>query len=81
MCHMIFFNSNASSSINRLEIDFVDGNGYRQVAFSLQVVENYTSAGNIIWKYKLVLISGQVLYAQSKIKIRVTPQRIKFNNN
>ncbi|MBP2834260.1 hypothetical protein J8281_18875, partial [Aquimarina sp. U1-2] len=63
------FYSNASSSINRLEIDFADGNGYRQVGFNQEVSVNYTTAGNKTWKYKLVLTNGQSLYAQSKIKI------------
>ncbi len=61
------FYSNAATSINRLEIDFDNGNGYQQVNFDQEVAVSYTSAGNKIWKYKLVLTNGQLLYAHSKI--------------
>tara|TARA_R110002096_G_scaffold120290_4_gene260606 strand:- start:2574 stop:5831 length:3258 start_codon:yes stop_codon:yes gene_type:complete len=74
----IFF-SNASTSINRLEIDFADGNGYQQVNFNQEVAVSYTSAGNKIWNYKLVLTNGQLLYAHSKIKI--TGDSVSQGNN
>jgi hypothetical protein len=63
------FYSNASNTINRIEIDFADGKGYRTVAFNQLVNVNYRNSGNYIWKYKLVLTNGRVLYSHSKIKI------------
>jgi len=63
------FYSNTSSSIARIEIDFADGNGYRTVNFNQLVDVNYSNSGNYIWKYKLVLTNGKVLYSHSKIKI------------
>ncbi len=63
------FYSNTSDSIARIEVDFADGNGYRTVNFNQLVNVSYRNSGNYIWKYKLVLTNGNVLYSHSKIKI------------
>ena len=63
------FYSNFANEVQKIEVDFTDGLGYRQVAYNQLVNVNYTQEGNKIWKYKLTLTNGQTLLTHSKIKI------------
>ncbi|WP_299108884.1 T9SS type A sorting domain-containing protein [uncultured Tenacibaculum sp.] len=62
--------SNSASEIQKIEADFNDGNGYRILPFNQLISVNYSQEGNKIWKYKLTLANGQVLYSHSKIIIK-----------
>jgi|688.fasta_scaffold43719_3 hypothetical protein len=63
------FYSNFANEVLRIDVDFADGIGYRQLYYNQLVNVNYSQEGNKIWKYKLTLNNGQILLTQSKIKI------------
>ncbi|CAL2105130.1 conserved exported hypothetical protein [Tenacibaculum sp. 190524A02b] len=65
----IFYSNNAQQ-VQKIEADFADGKGYRRIHYNQLVTVNYAVEGNKIWKYKLTLTNGQVLYSHSKIKIK-----------
>ncbi|MGG8497228.1 esterase/lipase family protein [Tenacibaculum sp. TC6] len=62
--------TNSATEILKIEADFADGRGYRLLPYNQLVSVNYTQEGNKIWKYKLTLTNGQVLYSHSKIIIK-----------
>jgi hypothetical protein len=64
------FYSNYAAEIQRIDIDFADGLGYRQVAYNQLVNVNYTTEGLQTWKYRLTLTNRQTLFSHSKIKIK-----------
>ena len=63
------FYSNYANEIQKIEIDFADGLGFRQVTYNQLLNINYPVEGNKIWNYRLTLTSGQIMLSQSKIKI------------
>lgn len=67
----IFF-SNDAGNIARLEIDFGDGNGYRQINFNAKVRLSYSTAGRYTWTYKLTLKDQQIFYSHSLISVSRT---------
>lgn len=62
--------TNSATEILKIEADFADGKGYRLLPYNQLISVNYTQEGNKIWKYKLTLTNGQVLYSHSKIIIK-----------
>ena len=63
------FYSNYGAEMQKIEIDFADGLGFRLVGYNQAVAVNYTTEGNKIWTYKLTLSGGQTMLSRSKIKI------------
>ncbi len=64
------FYSNYASEILKIEIDFNDGLGYRQVPYNSLINVNYLQEGTKIWKYRLTQTNGQTMLSHSKIKIK-----------
>jgi len=91
------FYSNYIGEVQKLEIDFADGLGYRQVNFSDNsanqrvlyptpiptdmVQVSYAQEGNKVWKYKLTLTNGQTLFSHSKIKVLKDLLVVNGNND
>lgn len=63
------FYSNANSEIQKIEIDFGDGAGYKTAGFNQILSANYNTEGVKTWLYKLTLTNGQTMVCQSKILI------------
>ena len=70
------FYSNSTNEIQKIEIDFEDGLGYRLAVYNQLLNVNYTVEGNKTWKYKLTLTNGQTLLSASRIVIKAG---INFN--
>ena len=64
------FYSNSTNEIQKIEIDFEDGLGYRPAVYNQLLNLNYAVEGNKTWKYKLTLTNGQTLLSASKIVIK-----------
>ena len=62
--------SNYPSQIQSIAIDFQDGQGYRIINYNQTVNVNYAQANTYIWKFKLTLTNGQILYSHSEIEIK-----------
>ncbi|UUW08656.1 T9SS type A sorting domain-containing protein [Flavobacterium plurextorum] len=63
------FLTNNSASIQSIQIDFSDNQGYQAVNYNQIINLNYSAEGYYTWRYKLTLTNGQILYSHSKIKI------------
>lgn len=61
--------SNASSQIQKIEINFNDGTGYKTLVVNQKVFANYTQNGIFDWVFKTTLTNGSVLYSHTKMKI------------
>uniref|UniRef100_UPI0040498DDA T9SS type A sorting domain-containing protein n=1 Tax=Flavobacterium sp. TaxID=239 RepID=UPI0040498DDA len=61
--------TNATQSVQNIQIDANDGLGYRTTTFGQILSVTYTSSGLKSWKYKITLNNGQILYSHSKIII------------
>lgn len=74
----IFF-SNNRNLIQNIQIDFGNDQGYVIVPFDTNIAVAYSVEGVKIWKYKLTLTDGTVLYNQSRIKILQGINSIPFD--
>ncbi len=63
------FLSNYPATIQTIQIDFSNGLGYRTITYNQLLSVNYTQPNTYIWKYKITLTNGQVLYSHSKVVI------------
>lgn len=63
------FYSNYQNLVQNIQIDFGNGAGYVAVPFDQNIGVNYTTDGVKIWKYKLTLTNGTIMYNQSRIKL------------
>lgn len=61
--------SNYSNDVQSVQVDFNDGQGYRNMTSGQAVTVQYSSAGEKVWDYKLVLTTGEILYSHSKIAV------------
>lgn len=75
------FYSNYQSSIQNIQIDFDNGQGYVDVPFDQNLSVNYAIIGIKTWKYKLTLTNGTILYNQSRIKIEEDLNTIPYDTN
>ena len=65
-----------NTTIRKIEINFNDGKGYRQLQYDTPLQVNYTQAKTYTWLYKLVLTNGVTLYSHSKFKINEVTKTI-----
>ncbi|WP_082113368.1 T9SS type A sorting domain-containing protein [Kordia jejudonensis] len=64
------FLSNYPSQIQSVAVDFQDGLGYRTIAYNQILNVSYTQTGTYVWKYKLNLTNGTILYSHSEVVIK-----------
>ncbi len=75
------FYSNYQSQVQNIQIDFGNGLGYVPMLFDQIKNVNYTTVGVKIWKYKLTLTNGTIMYNQSRIKLKNGISTIPFPEN
>lgn len=61
--------TNNSSLIQKTEVDFNDGLGYKLLTPDQKVYANYTQNGTYNWVFKTTLTNGSILYSHTKVKI------------
>ncbi|MFY8186842.1 MAG: hypothetical protein ACOVLC_02670, partial [Flavobacterium sp.] len=71
--------SNQDAQVRSIEVNFNDGNDFRNVTMGQNIYVNYRDEGTYDWDYKLTLTNGQILYSHSKIIIE--NQTAPINNN
>ncbi|OJV48247.1 MAG: hypothetical protein BGO40_07085 [Chryseobacterium sp. 39-10] len=74
------FYTNTTSEIQKIEIDFGDGAGFKILPNDQLVSATYNSEGIKTWTYKLTLTSGQTLLTQNKIQINQGLQITNLDN-
>lgn len=75
------FYSNYQSQVQTIKIDFGNGLGYVPMLFDQIKNVNYTTVGVKIWKYKLTLTNGTIMYNQSRIKLKNGISTIPYPEN
>ncbi|PKD17150.1 hypothetical protein APR41_06870 [Salegentibacter salinarum] len=70
--------SNNPNEIQSVQVDFNDGQGYRNMTSGQAVNVQYSSAGEKVWDYKLVLNTGETLYSHSKIAVEEGIQAVPY---
>ncbi|MGB7786040.1 MAG: T9SS type A sorting domain-containing protein [Salinimicrobium sp.] len=70
--------TNDSSSIQNIQIDFADGNGYVNVNPGQQLSVSYTTEGVKTWTYKIFLATGEILFSHSKLNFNRTPNNCAY---
>lgn len=63
------FKSNEINNIDKIEVDFEDGNGFRVIQPNQSVPVQYAETGTKEWRYKVKLKSGLILDSRSRIII------------
>jgi len=61
--------SNAPTDIQKIEINFDDNKGYHVLNYNQIIQTSYIANGIYNWVFKVTLISGEILFSQTKIKI------------
>ena len=61
--------SNNSNLIQRIEINFNDGSGYKVLSINQKVYANYVQNGIYNWVFKITLTNGTILYSHTKVII------------
>lgn len=75
------FYSNFQNTVQSIQIDFDNGQGYITIPFNQNISISYSSIGVKNWKYKLTLTNGSTLYNQSRIKIEEGLNTIPYGSN
>lgn len=78
------FLSNSSNQLQVLQIDFQDGQGFRNIAFDTPITVTYARNNIYTWTYRLLLTGRRTLESQSKIKIDapdIKQERVSFQRN
>lgn len=75
------FYSNYQNMVQKIEIDFDNGNGYITVPFNQNVSVVYQNIGTKIWKYRLTLTNGAALLNHSLFKIEEGIETVPYVQN
>lgn len=63
------FYSNDRQGVQKIEVDFSDGQGFRDFPYDKLLDVKYGKLGTKIWKYKVTFANSHTMLAQSRIKI------------
>lgn len=61
--------SNSSNLIQKIEVNFNDGSGYKLLSINQKIYANYAQNGTYNWVFKTTLTNGTILYSHTKMKI------------
>ena len=61
--------SNVVSEVSRLEVNFDDGRGFREVSLSGDLTVNYSSTGEKALQFRATLETGEVLRAETRVEV------------
>lgn len=67
--------SNMAATVSRLDVDFGNGQGYRQLYFNTPYSAPYSTSDSVTVKVKLTLSTGAALYSHFKMHVEVPPTR------
>lgn len=67
--------TNLTYAITRIDVDFGNGQGYKQVYFNTPYNALYTTSGEVIVRVKFTFTNGTTLFSHFKMNIEVPPSK------
>lgn len=65
--------SNSKNTVDHIEVDLSNGNGYQRLTPGTDLPVNYPDSGLKVWNFKIFLTDQTVLQSHTRIKVNIDP--------